>query len=274
MKRIGKTVLPIVARPFASEFVNKIVNAVELGSCLIQGKGSGSGWDINAEVSVAGSFIKTQTPVLFDVGANVGDWCTRMLKLFPRCSKLAIVEPQPKCLEVLALIDFQDKALFPCALADKPGEMTLFTAEQKESWDGASFFQRLDTVYSGVRQHQVTVRTRTLDDILEELGNPSVDFMKMDIEGAELLALQGAVQSLRRGRIKALSFEFGSGDINSRAFFRDFWNLLTSFGYNIFRILPGGGSLRIREYHESLECFYRVTNYVAALEDATGDRST
>jgi len=265
MKRIGKAVLPAVARPFANEFGNRVAHSIELGSCLIQGKGSGSGWDISSEISVAASFIKTPTPVLFDAGAYVGDWCTRMLKLFPRCSKLAIIEPQAKCLELLAEIEFPDKAIFPCALADKPGELTFFMAEQREGWDGASFFQRFDTCYSGVGQRQVTVPTRTLDDIIEELGAPTVDFVKLDVEGAELLALQGADASLRKGTIKAFSFEFGSGNINSRTFFRDFWELLTPLNFRIFRILPGGKSLRILEYHESLECFYRVTNYVASL---------
>ncbi len=270
MRRIGKAVLPVVARPFANEFGNKIVHSIELGSCLIQGKGSGSGWDISSEISVAASFIRTPTPVLFDAGAYVGDWCTRMLKLFPRCAKLAIVEPQRKCRELLSGIEFPNKAMFPCALADTPGELTFFTAEQKEGWDGASFFQRFDTVYSGVGQCQVTVPTRTLDDIIEELGNPTVDFMKMDIEGAELLALQGAGASLREGRIRAFSFEFGSGNINSRTFFRDFWTLLTPLNFKIFRILPTGKRLRILEYHESLECFYRVTNYVASIQATSG----
>jgi hypothetical protein len=41
------------------------MRSIELGSCLIQGKGSGSGWDISSEASVAATFVKTK-----DAGSN------------------------------------------------------------------------------------------------------------------------------------------------------------------------------------------------------------
>jgi hypothetical protein len=55
--------------------------------------------------------------------------------------------------------------------------------------------------------------------------------MKMDIEGHELFALRGAKRALARGVIRPLSFEFGTGNINSRTFFRDYWDLLTSVAW-------------------------------------------
>jgi hypothetical protein len=89
--------------------------------------------------------------------------------------------------------------------------------------------------------------------------------MKMDIEGHELFALRGAQRALTSRKIGALSFEFGCGNINSRTFFRDFWNLLNGSGFDIWRIAPGGREVRIIEYYEDLEYFRGATNYVAAL---------
>ncbi|MBE2269076.1 MAG: FkbM family methyltransferase [Anaerolinea sp.] len=43
-----------------------------------------------------------------------------------------------------------------------------------------------------------TVSTRTIDTYVREQGLPSVDFIKMDIEGAELAALKGAADTIRR----------------------------------------------------------------------------
>jgi FkbM family methyltransferase len=264
LKRIGLFALPIIARPFAGPFANNVIRSIELASCLLQGKGSGTGWDMPSEVSVAATFIKTQTPVLLDVGANVGDWSTMMLRLFPQCSNLLLVEPQPECGDILAKIKISNKKMFPCAVADKSGDVNFYTAEQKDGWDGASLFERLDTCYTGVSQRRLTVPIRKIDDIVEEVGITKVDFMKMDIEGAELMALKGAEDCLRKGTIRALSFEFGSGNINSRTYFRDFWDFLGRYEFAIFRVLPGGKLLRINEYHESLECFYRATNYIAS----------
>ena len=66
--------------------------------------------------------------------------------------------------------------------------------------------------------------------------------------------------------IKALTFEFGSGNVNSRTFFRDFWDLLNPLGYKIYRILPSSRMMPIKEYYEDCEYFRGVSNYLAVLQ--------
>jgi hypothetical protein len=60
-----------------------------------------------------------------------------------------------------------------------------------------------------------------------------------------------------------LTFEFGSGQINSRTFFHDFWDLLQPLGFALRRICPGGRTVPVDEYYEDLEYFRGVTNYLA-----------
>ena len=105
-----------------------------------------------------------------------------------------------------------------------------------------------------------------VDKLVSEKGLDHVDFLKMDIEGHELFALRGAIQSLSARRIKALSFEFGSGNINSRTFFRDFWDLLIPLGFELRRICPGGGTVVVKSYYENLEVFRGVSNYIGVLK--------
>jgi hypothetical protein len=143
--------------------------------------------------------------------------------------------------------------------------MSFFTNESKQGWVAASLFERRDTYFSEIQQRTTVVPVRKLDDIIQENDLPTIDFMKVDVEGAELLALQGAQDSLKQGKIKAISFEFGSGNINSRTFFRDFWDLFRQYGFRIARILPGGKTLTIKNYEEDLEYFRGVTNYVATI---------
>jgi hypothetical protein len=108
----------------------------------------------------------------------------------------------------------------------------------------------------------------TIDSVIEDKKLDRIDFMKMDIEGHELFALKGAMQALEAHKIKALSFEFGSGNVNSRTYFRDFWNLLRPLDFEFHRICPGGMTVPVREYYEDLEVFRGVTNYIARLEHA------
>jgi len=85
----------------------------------------------------------------------------------------------------------------------------------------------------------------------------------MDIEGHELYALRGAQQTLAAGKIGALSFEFGCGNINSRTYFRDFWDLLSGAGFSLWRITLSGKEIPISNYYEDHEYFRGATNYVA-----------
>lgn len=243
----------------------KAIQYAEIGAGLIQGKGAGTGWDIASEAKIAARLIGTEAPILFDVGANVGDWSQRMLEVFPRCARLVLIEPQPDCLDILAGLDLPNKLIIPCAVSERPGELPFFTAASRTRWGAASLFKRGETYFSDVEQRSLIVPVATLDEIIEQYCISVIDFMKMDIEGAELLALRGAGASLRAGKIRALSFEFGSGNINSRTFFKDFWDFLIPLGFSIHRVLPGGRSFQIAKYYEDLEYFRGATNYIAVI---------
>jgi hypothetical protein len=88
----------------------------------------------------------------------------------------------------------------------------------------------------------------------------------MDLEGHELFALRGTLTALSQRRIRALSFEFCLGNVNSRTFFRDFWELLTPLGFELRRICARGMTIPILEYYEDLEFFRGATNYIAILK--------
>lgn len=233
----------------------------EIGTSLLQGKGAGSGWDIVGELRAAATCINRPDPILLDVGANYGKWSLGMLRFFPRTQKIVLFEPQEDCLAKLRDLDLPGKTVVPCALTDHVGTETLYL----NGWARgvSSLYQRSDTFLEMMPKQEIKVSVSTLDSVLEAEGIDFVDFAKFDIEGAELAAFRGATNSFSRGVIGALSLEFGSGNINSRTFFRDFWGVLTGYDFEIFRVLPGGSLLRIDRYYEDLEYFRGVSNYVA-----------
>ena len=70
--KIAKFLIPAASRVLSSGRIQLAVSLGETGAALLQGKGAGSGWDLNAEVTAALKFIRPGAMV-FDVGANKGE---------------------------------------------------------------------------------------------------------------------------------------------------------------------------------------------------------
>jgi FkbM family methyltransferase len=258
--RMTKSIIPLMSSCLARLHMHDLVRSAEIGMSLLQGKGAGSGWDMSGELRAAAGCIKRPDPILVDVGANYGKWAQGMLQVFPATRRVLRFEPQEDCLVKLAGLPFPGKTVIASAVSDHSGVDPFYVSGA--GWGAASLYERNETPFLARPQRKITVPVTTLDAALESEGIEFVDFAKFDIEGAELAAFRRATRSFSRGGIGALSLEFGSGNINSKTFFRDFWDLLTGYGFEIHRVLPGGSILRIDEYFEDLEYFRGVSNYL------------
>lgn len=174
-------------------------------------------------------------------------------------------EPSPTCQNAIKARGMRNTTLVPCALGSQNATAQLHFSSPTDG--SASLHAREDSCFEDQSYETVEVKVITLESFVTENGIEFIDFVKLDIEGHELFALQGAGAVLTEGRIGAISFEFGSGNINSRTFFKDFWKLLSDSGYSIDRITPSGRLIRLQNYYEDLEYFRGVTNYVATLID-------
>lgn len=230
---------------------------------ILQGRGSGTGWDMVGETTAAASFLSgVPSPVIFDGGANFGQWAMEMFtRLAHADPRFFLFEPQLACQEVLSKLPMK-KTVVRIALGDQSGEAVISGAAPGHG--AASLFERHDTYFEDMTAHQERVSVTTLDNFVSRNRIDRVDLLKLDIEGSEIGALRGGEASLRDGIIRVIAFEFGSANIYSRSFFRDFWELLSPHGYRFFRIAPGGRLIRIPEYSENLEHFRGVSNYIAA----------
>ncbi len=226
------------------------------------GKGSGSN-SIKEEVAAAFRFIKGSNLVIFDIGANKGDWTEEVLRVAGgRIKKIYQFEPSAHNVDILRKRFDGDSRiqLLPYAVSDHNGSAELFS-DAPGSVIASLYKRKLD--HFNMNLKDVThIETITLDEVIKKYGIDKINFMKMDIEGHELSALHGAAHALENGTIQAFSFEFGGANIDSRTYFQDFWYLLAPLGYSFFRILPMGAVVSVKAYREILENF-RTTNYIA-----------
>ena len=138
-----------------------------------------------------------------DVGGNVGSVLARIVELAPAGTH-HVFEPLPELAASLR-VRFPQVHVHEVALSNREDDDREFT------------FVRSRPGYSGFRERRypgreriekISVRTARLDEILPASYAPA--FIKIDVEGAEMEVLQGALNTLKR-HLPALLFEHGLG---------------------------------------------------------------
>jgi FkbM family methyltransferase len=131
--------------------------------------------------------------VVLDCGANVGVFTKKALAL--GASRVIAIEPAPENLEALrknlaAEIAAGKVTIYAKGVWDKDDTLTMYIDATNSAAD--SFVRRVGD--SGSLQLPLT----TIDHLVDELHLNRVDFIKMDIEGAERQAVAGAAGTIRR----------------------------------------------------------------------------
>ena len=228
----------------------------------------GLGWSPSLELearNAAGWIPRGHEYTVIDAGANIGSWTSLFLEHAADCTgTIYALEPQPAAAARIRALDLKCCEVLELALGEQPGRATFHTSGPLDTT--GSLFDRGDTYGRGRAYNSFEVEVVRLDDLVQSRGLERIDFLKMDLEGAEYQALKGAAECLRSRTIRALSFEFGTSNVNARVFFREIYDLLAGSGFAIFRVTPAGRLMPISAYAEDFECFARTTTYFARLE--------
>lgn len=141
---------------------------------------------------VGGTFV--------DIGAHIGlHSLLAAAKVGPQ-GRVISVEPNPDTLVELRrnldLSQAKQVAVQPVACSDKEGKLELFAGSMANT--GMSSLSKKTAEAEGESGRRFAVRARPLDDIAAETGLTRIDAMKIDVEGAELFVLKGAMRTLER----------------------------------------------------------------------------
>lgn len=195
--------------------------------------------------------------VIFDVGANVGEWTINATRLWPQ-ARVHAFEPSA---DTFAKLDAATASMRVTrvrnAVSDHSGQVLL---HEVPGLSGLSSLHARDLSTHGMEMTATEdVDAVTLDEYCDVNDIAAIDILKLDVEGHELAALHGAHRLLDEGRIHFIQFEFGGTNIDSRTYLRDFVDLLGS-DFQIYRLLADG----VEELHYSeREEIFVTTNYLA-----------
>ena len=127
--------------------------------------------------------------VALDIGANHGVYAYALARI---ASAVHCFEPLPACSAYIEAAAIEKVQVHNCALSDRAGRMRLYVplAGARAVHTRAS----LEKPAGACEILDVDVRT------VDSFAMPRVDFIKIDVEGAEAATLRGAVDTLERHR--------------------------------------------------------------------------
>lgn len=216
----------------------------------------------NGEIALVKKVLRDSSkPVLFDVGANLGEWTNLVLAEAPKESSLHAFEPIEATFSALKMNVIDPRArLNRLGLSDSEHSLTAY-----EYGSGTNSLH-LDPT-EPVPNTQ-SVPTTTLDRYAIENGIEEITYLKCDTEGHDLAVLRGSSDALQAGVIGVFQFEYNHRWIFSRGYLLDVFELIADLPYFLGKIIPGGIEV-FDEWHPELERFFEG-NYALVRNDLKG----
>jgi FkbM family methyltransferase len=207
--------------------------------------------------------------VVLDIGANEGYYTALASKCVGPSGRVIGFEPSPR--ERLRLgINLwmnlcENVRVEKLAMGSAEGQVTLHVVEGSET--GCNSL-RPPNIKGKTRAVQVDVTT--LDQFLLRNAIPRIDFIKMDIEGAELSALQGATKLLRtvpRPLLLIEIFEIRTNPWGYSA--RDLAKLICEAGYLLHTVVGNGDLLPVESAADIFDA-----NFIAVPKERVSEISS
>ncbi len=151
--------------------------------------------------------------IVVDLGANIGYFTLLAAKIVGPKGKVFAFEPEPKNYSYLVknieLNNYNNVMTFQKAVSDKNGKTNLFLCSYDTGHHTINQYSGVEAYSRGrkVEEQSIEIETVTLDTFLKDKAN-HIEVIKMDVEGAEMLALLGMDKTLKQNQNIKIFVEF------------------------------------------------------------------
>lgn len=169
----------------------------------------------NGEVRFLRNFLsKCENPIIFDIGANIGNYSAYILSS-KTDAKVYAFEPHPLNYEKLLKLKNQYKNIntFNLGLSNEKGNSLIYDYANKDGSPKASLYKDVIEMQYDSPSVYHEIKMITIDDFVNDSNIDRIDLLKIDTEGHELEILKGAKNSLMKGIIGTIQFEFNYTNI-------------------------------------------------------------
>lgn len=182
------------------------------------------------ELSWYSEYLTKDDKIILDLGGNVGLFA---IHVTPWAERIVTVEPTPSHFNLNTQLTskFTQIERVQAAISNETGKMTFYT------------FPSNTTMNSLINRggESFEVDCITIPDLINNLGLKHVDFIKLDIEGSETIALNDEIIKSFSDKVSKILIEFhevgGVGYTQQRAIFEQ---IFVKYGYNTKYFGPDG----------------------------------
>ena len=182
------------------------------------------------ELSWYSEYLTPEDKIILDLGGNIGLFA---LHVTPWAEKIITVEPTPSHMELNKYLtkDFTNIIHLQAAISNTSGQIPFFT------------FDSNTTMNSLVNRggNSFMVESITIPDLIKKYNLCHVDFIKLDIEGSEVMALNDDIIKSFSDKVSKILIEFhevgGIGYSEQRSIFEQ---IFIKYGYDIKHFGPDG----------------------------------
>ena len=223
----------------AKVLIRFIVRRLRLDSVVIHGHKMFLDAHDSLRLSINGNYAEYETElmkkeikngdVVLDLGANIGYYTLIFAKLVGKTGKVFAFEPDPTNFALLKknveINGYKNVVLVNKAVSNKTGKLKLFLGEN--NFAGHKIYD------SNEGRKFVEIDSVILDDYFRD--KPSkIDFIKMDIEGAEYLAVKGMSNLLNKNKKIKMISEFSPKGVKMSGFEPlEYLKLLVKYGFKL-----------------------------------------
>lgn len=253
----------VVARFIASHRRNPVLRLASTAAQMYLSAFENEDWDLhrNGERRLLASVANLAQGgfTAFDVGSFAGEWAKLAFGLNGNA--------EVHCFEVVEHVF----AMLQRNLADRPNAVL----NRSGLWSEAGtltghFVGDLPTMsslvpavwtYTGADSVTFDVPVETGDEYCARNGVPHIDFLKVDVEGAELEVIRGFGKLLGDGAVDVVQFEYGPLVLAGKHSLQDYYGFFADAGMILGKIYPRYVKL-FERYYPGLDDF-RWGNYAA-----------
>ena len=147
------------------------------------------------------SKILKEDDIILDIGANMGQYLSRLSKLNKK-GKIISIEPVSENLKALNfmknILRIKNAIIIDKAISDSPGLATLIIPRLNGIPITTQASLLNDTQFKESDKYEINVKTTTIDQIVNSLSLQKINFIKVDTEGFDSVVLKSGIKSIKK----------------------------------------------------------------------------